>query len=83
VEVADDRHLHPASARKSTMSGTARAASSLLTVTRTICAAGAPERGDLPAVPSMSAVSVLVIDCTTTGWRCPPTGTPPTVTTLP
>ena len=42
----------------------------MLTVTRTSCAAGVREPGDLDARwQSGSAVSVLVIDCTTTGMR--------------
>ena len=35
MEVADDRHVEPAVARRATISGTARGCSSLLTVTRT------------------------------------------------
>ena len=38
--------------------------------------AGAGERGDLATVPAISAVSVLVIDCTTIGAP-PPTVTAP------
>ena len=48
------------------MCGTAAAASSRSTVMRTT-RSRAGERRDLPTVASMSAVSVLVIDCTTIG----------------
>src|SRR6187549_284042 len=62
-----------------TISGTAAAASSVLTVTRTSCEPACARRATWMAVPSGSAVSVLVIDWTTTGWALP-TRTPPTST---
>src|SRR5436190_4697128 len=62
-----------------TNSGTAAAASSLLTVTRTSCEPACARRATWMAVASPSAVSVLVIDWTTTGWA-DPTRTPPTST---
>ena len=62
-----------------TISGTAAAASSLLTVTRTSCEPACARRATWIAVASASAVSVLVIDWTTTGWA-EPTRTPPTST---
>src|SRR5580693_3227628 len=64
----------------STILGTAAAACSVLTVTRTN---SEPARANAIAwltVDGESAVSVLVIDCTTMGWS-PPTLTPPTSTT--
>ena len=54
-----------------TISGTAAAASSVLTVTRTSCEPAWASRATWIAVPSASAVSVLVIDWTTTGWAEP------------
>src|SRR2546428_38391 len=60
-----------------TMSGTARAASSLFTVTRTSSEPAWWRARTWATVPSTSAVSVLVIDWTTIGWA-EPTGTPPT-----
>ena len=62
-----------------TISGTAAAASSVLTVTRTSCEPAWASRATWIAVESGSAVSVLVIDWTTTGWA-DPTSTPPTST---
>src|SRR6478752_1584511 len=62
-----------------TISGTAAAASSVLTVTRTSCEPACARRATWIAVASASAVSVLVIDWTTTGWA-EPTRTPPTST---
>src|SRR6478735_10206784 len=62
-----------------TISGTAAAASSELTVTRTSCEPACARRATWIAVPSASAVSVFVIDWTTTGWA-EPTSTPPTST---
>src|SRR5262245_61172221 len=62
-----------------TMSGTARAAASLLTVTRTSSLPAACRARTWATVAGTSAVSVLVIDCTTMG-RSPPTPTPPTST---
>src|SRR5688500_160750 len=67
----------PSSATRRTTSGTAAAASSLLTVTRTICEPALASATTCSAVARASAVSVLVIDCTTTGWA-DPTGTRPT-----
>ena len=69
----------PRACRNSTMYGTARAASSLLTVTRTIWLPARHRAATWRTVPSTSAVSVLVMDCTTTGCALP-TGTPPTFT---
>ena len=54
-----------------TISGTAAAASSVLTVTRTSCEPACARRATWIAVASASAVSVLVIDWTTTGWALP------------
>src|SRR6187397_3618298 len=62
-----------------TISGTAAAASSVLTVTRTSCEPACARRATWIAVASASAVSVLVIDWTTTGCAAP-TSTPPTST---
>src|SRR6187549_3324975 len=62
-----------------TISGTAAAAASVLTVTRTSCEPAWASRATWIAVESGSAVSVLVIDWTTTGWA-DPTSTPPTST---
>ena len=61
------------------IAGTAAAASSVLTVTRTSWEPAWARRATWIAVASGSAVSVLVIDCTTTGWA-EPTRTPPTST---
>src|SRR5918999_4222512 len=69
----------PSRCSSSTMWGTAAAASSLLTVTRTSSLPARASAATCRTVASTSAVSVLVIDCTTIG--CPePTGTPPTRT---
>src|SRR5438045_1433750 len=62
-----------------TIAGTARAASSVLTVTRTNSLPAACSARTCAAVAAASAVSVLVIDWTTIGWTLP-TGTPPTLT---
>ena len=63
----------------STMRGTAAAASSLLTVTRTSSLPARASAATCRTVAATSAVSVLVMDWTTIG--CPePTGTPPTRT---
>src|SRR5690606_26977006 len=59
-------------------SGIAAAASSLLTVTRTICEPARHREATWVAVLAASAVSVFVIDCTTIGWS-DPTFTLPTV----
>src|SRR6266581_4953989 len=61
------------------ISGTAAAACSVLTVTRTSCEPAWASRATWIAVASGSAVSVFVIDCTTMGWALP-TSTPPTST---
>ena len=61
------------------MSGTARAASSLFTVTRTSSLPASASARTWAIVPATSAVSVLVMDWTTTGWQLP-TWTPPTST---
>src|SRR5262245_15185450 len=61
------------------ISGTAAAASSVLTVTRTSCEPAWARRATWIAVASGSAVSVFVIDWTTIGWA-EPTSTPPTST---
>src|SRR5262245_32246288 len=61
------------------MCGTAAAASSRSTVMRTISEPARASAATWPAVPCTSAVSVLVIDCTTTGAP-PPTVTLPTST---
>src|SRR2546421_8077464 len=61
------------------MWGTALAASSRSTVTRTISEPARARSAHWRAVASMSAVSVLVIDCTTIG-ASPPIVTPPTFT---
>ena len=61
----------PRSRSLRTISGTAAAAGSLLTVTRTSSLPAWASRATWIAVPSASAVSVLVIDWTTTGWALP------------
>src|SRR5271163_768972 len=65
---------------RSRMYGTAAAASSLLTVMRTNSDPARASALTCATVPSMSAVSVLVIDCTTIGDG-PPMETEPTFTT--
>src|SRR6185369_7320325 len=65
--------------RRSRIFGTAAAASGVLTVTRTSSDPARASSATCFAVPTTSAVSVLVIDCTTTGAP-PPTLTPPTFT---
>ena len=69
----------PILASRSRMCGTAAAASSRSTVMRTISEPARASAATCRAVPSTSAVSVLVIDCTTIGAP-PPTMTPPTST---
>src|ERR1700684_2155699 len=64
---------------RSLMCGTAAAASSRSTVIRTSSEPARASAATWLAVPSTSAVSVLVIDCTTTGAP-PPTVTLPTFT---
>src|SRR6188474_1772416 len=66
----------PASSMRCLISGTARAASSTLTVMRTISEPAWASSMHCFAVPAASAVSVLVIDCTTTGAP-PPTVSAP------
>src|SRR5258708_3618793 len=61
----------------STTWGTAAAASSLFTVTRTSSDPARASAATCCTVPGMSAVSVLVMDCTTIG-ASDPTRTPPT-----
>src|SRR5215210_3974926 len=67
----------PASASRAAISGTAAAASSLLTVIRTICEPARASASIWAAVAAGSAVSVFVIDWTTIGYA-DPTGTEPT-----
>src|SRR3990170_3057419 len=69
----------PRSASLRSISGTAAAAASVLTVTRTSWLPAWARRATWIAVASGSAVSVFVIDWTTTGWALP-TSTPPTST---
>ena len=76
VEVADDGDAHALRSSCSTMRATAAAASSLLTVTRTSSDPARARAATCLTVEGMSAVSVLVIDCTTTGASLP-TRTPP------
>jgi hypothetical protein len=64
---------------RSLMCGTAAAASSRSTVIRTISEPARASAATCCAVACTSAVSVLVIDCTTTGAP-PPTVTLPTLT---
>jgi len=61
----------PRLSRPSTIRGTAAAASSLFTVTRTISEPASARAATCSMVPATSAVSVLVIDCTTTGTSQP------------
>jgi hypothetical protein len=63
------------------MRGTAAAASGRSTVIRTSSEPARANAATWRAVPSTSAVSVLVIDCTTIGAP-PPTVTPPTSTAM-
>src|SRR6201996_9756472 len=65
--------------RPSRICGTAAAASSRSTVMRTISDPARDNAATWAMVPSISAVSVLVIDCTTIGAP-PPTATWPTMT---
>src|SRR5256885_14675859 len=62
-----------------TICGTASAAASLFTVTRTSSLPAACRARTCAVVAATSAVSVLVIDWTTIGWA-EPTFTPPTST---
>ena len=79
VEVADDRDVDAQAAHLAHDPGTAAAAASVLTVIRTSCEPAWASRATWIAVASASAVSVFVIDWTTTGWALP-TSTPPTST---
>src|SRR5215831_13823724 len=72
----------PASSRRRRISGTAAAAASLFTVTRTSSEPAAASAITCSAVPAGSAVSVLVIDCTTTGWPEPTRTLPTRVVTV-
>ena len=63
------------------MSGTAAAASGTLTVMRTISEPASASSMHCCAVPAASAVSVIVMDWTTTGAP-PPTRTVPTRTPI-
>src|SRR5207302_701297 len=69
----------PARSRRSRIGATAAAASLVLTVRRTSSDPARASACTCRTVPSMSAVSVLVIDCTTIGAP-PPTRTGPTGT---
>src|SRR5215470_2145768 len=71
--------LQPASRRSFFISGTAAAASGTLTVQRTISEPASASSSVCFSVASISAVSVLVIDCTAIGAP-PPTCTLPTFT---
>src|ERR1700687_651488 len=71
--------LQPAASRRFLISGTAAAASGTFTVTRTISEPASASSRHCCAVPAASAVSVLVMDCTTMGAP-PPTRTWPTFT---
>ena len=79
VEVADDGHADAHRSSRSLMCGTAAAASLRSTVIRTISEPARASAATCCTVPSTSAVSVLVMDCTTIGAP-PPTSTPPTST---
>src|SRR5882762_6187568 len=65
--------------KASRICGTAAAASSRYTVIRTISEPARESAATCATVPATSAVSVLVIDCTTIGAP-PPTATLPTMT---
>src|SRR5262249_15243286 len=67
----------PCLSSSSTIRGTAAAASSLFTVTRTSSDPALASAATCCTVEGTSAVSVLVMDCTTTG-ASDPTRTPPT-----
>src|SRR3984893_8775163 len=70
---------HPASRNRFLINGTAAAASGTFTVQRTISEPASASSTVCRNVDSTSAVSVLVMDCTTTGAP-PPTRTCPTCT---
>src|ERR1700692_542135 len=69
----------PCLRRPSRICGTAAAASSRSTVMRTIAEPARERAATWATVPSTSAVSVLVVNCTTIGAP-PPTATLPTIT---
>src|ERR1700735_2532389 len=69
----------PASSRRFLISGTAAAASGIFTVMRTSSEPACASSRHCCAVEAMSTVSVLVMDCTTTGAP-PPTWILPTFT---
>src|SRR3954452_17953907 len=71
--------VQPASSIRRLISGTAAAASGTLTVTRTSSEPASASSMHCCAVARASAVSVIVIDCTTIGAP-PPTWTCPTFT---
>src|SRR6186713_2994590 len=71
--------VQPASSIRCLISGTAAAASLLFTVTRTSSEPASANSMHCVAVDAASAVSVIVIDCTTIGAP-PPTWTAPTRT---
>lgn len=71
--------VQPASIIRCLISGTAAAASGTLTVTRTISDPASDSSMHCAAVARASAVSVIVMDWTTTGAP-PPTWTAPTFT---
>ena len=73
--------VQPASSMRCLISGTAAAASGTLTVTRTISDPASASSMHCAAVARASAVSVIVIDWTTTGAP-PPTWTRPTFTPM-
>jgi hypothetical protein len=76
MEVADDGDANALASSPSLMWGIAFAASSLLTVTRTTSLPARASAATCLIVPGISAVSVLVMDCTITGASLP-TRTPP------
>ncbi len=71
--------LHPASSRRFLISGTAAAASGTFTVQRTSSLPASASSSVCCSVVFTSAVSVLVMDCTTMGAP-PPTMMRPTFT---
>src|SRR3569833_6097 len=72
----------PMSDRRRTISGTAAAAGSLFTVTRTSCDPAAASAAVWATVSSTSAVSVFVIDWTTMGCALPTETSPTKVETV-
>src|SRR5215470_3140916 len=71
--------VQPRASRRSRIAGTAAAASAVFTVTRTSSEPASASARTWSTVAAMSAVSVLVIDCTTIG-AAPPIATSPTRT---